>query len=129
MVSDRTLVVSRETGGGVSQRSLEKAPLPTRAGSGDLDRLKKELDDYYTVIVDLGELESSMIFMTLAAITARVSEMRKNVYRSPSRSFTAFRTQEIDPLLEECDRQFKFFSRAFAALELDAKISTGGGVM
>lgn len=119
------MTVTRETGGGVAQRSLESKPLPPRAGSSDLDALRAELDQYYAEVRDLGEMESSEIFMRLAGITGRVSEMRKDVYRSSSRSHSAFRTQEIDPLLDECDRQFKFFSRAFAALELDAKLSGG----
>lgn len=100
-----------------------------RADTGDLDALRAEVDQYYAQVRDLGNQESSEIFMSLAAITSRLSEMRKDVYRVPSRAYSAFRTQEIDPLLDECDRQFRFFSRAFATMELDAKLSTGGGVM
>ena len=122
-MSDKKMVVGRETGGGVSQRSLQNRPLPTRVGSGDFDALRAELDQYYAEVRDLGELESSEILMRMAGMTGRVSEMRKDVYRMTSRSYSAFRTQEIDPLLDECDRQFKFFSRAFAVLTLEAKLS------
>ena len=120
-----TLTVEGSTtrGGGV-ERSLTP-----RANVDDMAALRSEVDRYYEQVRDLGNLESSEIFMTLAAITSRVSEIRKDVYRNPSRFYSAFRTQEIDPLLTECDRQFKFFARAFATMELDAKLSTGGGVM
>ena len=129
MVSDKVLVVSgdaRVAGGGVSERSLEKGSLPSPAKDETLESLRAELDGYYVVVVGLGELDSSLIFATLAAVTGRVSEIRKDVYRHPSRTYTALRTQEIDPLLDECDRQFKFFSRAFAVLEMEAKLGGAG---
>lgn len=127
MMGDSLVMQSASAGGGV-ERSLTPRPTTRRADVADLDALRAEVDRYYVRVRDLGTLESSEIFMDLAAITGRLSEMRKDVYRQTGRLYTAFRTQEIDPLLEECDRQFKFFSRAFSAVELDARIATSGRV-
>ena len=59
----------------------------------------------------LGSLDIEEVFLRLAAITARLTEIRIHLHRVDSRRFTALRTREVDPLLDEADRQFRIFSR------------------
>jgi hypothetical protein len=63
------------------------------------------------------------IFVRLAGMSARLSEIRFQVVRSDQRVLQAFRTREIDPFLEEVDRQFKIFSRIQTVKEWELKMA------
>jgi len=130
------------TGGGVDrfeprgpERPLEATPpagaalLERSLTDPVLDRLREETDGYYAELKKLGGMPSSEIFMTLAGISSRVSEIRKDVHRVPRKNFMAYRTQEVDPLLSECDRQFKYFSRVFSTVELEGRLNSGRGAI
>lgn len=75
-----------------------------------LEDLQAELDGYYEEMKTLGELPD-VVFLKLAAWSARASEIRSRCVRQESRKMQAFRTREIDPFLEEVDRQYRFYSR------------------
>jgi CRISPR/Cas system-associated endonuclease Cas3-HD len=77
----------------------------------DVSGWRKELDSNYLRMADFGSLDSREIFVMLAAFTSRASYLRSRIYRTENRVLNAFRTRELDPFIEECDRQFKIWSR------------------
>jgi len=91
----------------------------------DLDVFRKEFDGCFQEMKEFEGKQPDDIFMKLAAWSARASEIRSWIVRSESRKTTAFRTREIDPFLEEIDRQYKFWSRTQAVREMDFKMAGG----
>lgn len=90
-----------------------------------IDAWRAELDEFYASMQQFESYEVDEIFMRLAAFSARASEIRTNLVRMQSRASNALRTQEIDPFLTECDRQFKLWSRIQAVKTLDWEITRG----
>lgn len=88
-----------------------------------LERWKSEVDDYHRKLRTFDEVEPDEIFIHLAGITARASEIRKDLMRMNHRAANAFRIHEIDPLITECDRQFKFWSRMVTVRGIDAQLA------
>lgn len=88
-----------------------------------LQSFRKEIDSFYERMKTFDLMEEYEIFKTLSAMTARVSEMRTQIVRNEDRILGAFRTKEIDPFLDECDRQYKFWSRGLSVKTLDWSIS------
>lgn len=82
-----------------------------------------EVDLYHEKICAFDEVEPDEIFIILAGVTARASEIRKELTRMPRRDANAFRINEIDPLISECDRQFKLWSRLVAVRGIDARLA------
>lgn len=85
----------------------------------------QEIDGYYLDMAVFGQQEADEIFMKLSAWTARASHIRSQINRSESKVLQNFRIKQIDPFLEECDRQFKVWSRAFAVQSLDWNLQRG----
>lgn len=99
------------------RRSME--PLLVNSKSEELGEWRKELDEYYDQMQQFANREPDEIFMMLSAYTSRVSYIRSQIMRSNSRIMQAFRTGEIDPFINECDRQFKFWSRVQSVAQMD----------
>lgn len=76
-----------------------------------VERLREEVDDFYSRMRLFPQMEQAEIYMDLAAMSARCSEIRSRVVRTRSQRLNAFRTKELDPLLDELDRQFRTWSR------------------
>lgn len=77
-----------------------------------LDSFRAEIDSFYALMQEFKDLEIDEIFMSLAGISARVSEMRGLLQRMQTKAATNMKCQECDPLLAEVDRQFKDWSRS-----------------
>lgn len=88
-------------------------------------QLQAEVDSWYVAMRSFGEHDPSDIFMSLAGISARASELRTQVQRSDNRRLTAFRTRELEPALDEVDRQFKLWSRVQSVRDLEFRLSGG----
>ncbi len=86
-----------------------------------------ELDAYFTVMNQFNMLDPVEVMQQLSSFTARASEIRATLVRVDSRRSTAFRTREVDPFIEECDRQFKIHSRLQSLRELEWKMAGGQG--
>lgn len=99
-------------------RKLMEPVLPENK-SNDLSGWREELDGYFLQMQEFGNMEPDEIFMTLSAYTSRVSYIRSQIMRSSSRILQAFRTGEVDPFINECDRQFKFWSRVQSVAQMD----------
>lgn len=125
--------MSTDEGGFSLELTDEKSDEPKASGSlvrssterQYLETWRREVDAYHQRMVGFSEVEPDDIFMDLAGISARMSEIRKDAVRSGRRDMNAFRTQEIDPLISECDRQFKYWSRVVTVRGIDAQLAGG----
>ncbi len=84
--------------------------------------IQGEVDDYLRRLKTLNGLPPTEVFQTLSAISARLAEIRNRLIRVDNRRLTALRTKEVDPLIEEVDRQFKFHSRIQAVREAEMRL-------
>lgn len=83
---------------------------------------QQELDEYFTEMKELHGYEPDQVFMRLAGWSARASEIRSQLVRAEGRRAQAFRTREIEPFLDEIDRQFRLHSRVQSVREWDLKL-------
>lgn len=91
----------------------------------DLDGYRDEISQYRREMCELASLDPSEVFISISSWAARASEIRANVYRDESRKATAFRTREVDPFLEQCDFQFKIWSRLQAVKSFEWDLAKG----
>lgn len=82
-----------------------------RADVAAVDDLRREIDSFYRQMRLFPQMEGPEIFMELAGMSARCSEIRCRIVRTTSRALNTFRTKELDPLIDELDRQFRTWSR------------------
>ncbi len=88
---------------------------------------RAELDAFHAKMRDEFQLgDPASVFMALAAMSARMSEVRTAIARSDNRRWQSFRKAELDPFLEECERQYRFHSRALSVREQELRLSGGG---
>lgn len=71
-------------------------------------------------VMDIAE-----VLLSLSAFSARAAEMRAQLVRVDNRRAAAFRTKEVEPLLEEVDRQFRIHSRLQAVRQMEWDSSKG----
>lgn len=112
----------------MSEFQLEEArrsrPMPRIPHSKeDLEGWRVELDAFYD-LMDKFPLNEENVFHLLSAMSARASRIRSTVVRREDRAMQWFRTQELDPFLKECERQFKYWSRILTASQHEWEITT-----
>lgn len=90
-----------------------------------IHELRQELDGYFVQLKRLSTLTPDEVFGTLSAMSARLVEIRGRLWRVDTRRCQALRSREVDPLIEEIDRQFKLHSRAFEVQKFDFEMSKG----
>lgn len=100
-------------------------PKSQRTGGKLLEQYRSEMDSAYVKMRNFPQAESDEIFKDLAGFTARFSHIRSQIVRVESRNWQNFRTKEVDPFLDECDRQFKIWSRVFSVKTLDWEMTKG----
>lgn len=103
-----------------------RRPDPLTAEAQVIRSLQGELDTYYARMRDFPQQDVTDVFMALAACTARASEVRGYLSRQSSKRIDSFRTRELDPFIDECDRQFKIWSRMQSVRQLEADLSGKG---
>lgn len=92
------------------------------SGNDWLPKLRKEIDSYYGEMKGFPNEFPDDIFLKLSSWTARMSEIRGKLTRSSRPAANRMRIDEVDPFINECDRQFKFHSRRQAVQEMDFKL-------
>lgn len=105
-----------------TEEDLENHPSSSGRLSAEQEwviEVRGEIDDYMVLLRKLRSLPAEQVFMELSGITARLAELRLACVRSESRRLTALRSREIDPLIEEADRQFRFHSRIQAVRQIE----------
>lgn len=105
--------------------AAEIAMEPARTGN-IVDDLRIELDAYYSEIHKFENYDLVTIFQRLAAISGRASEMRSVLTRNESRRGASFRTKEVEPFIDELDRQYRLWSRVQSVRDFEFKLSGGG---
>jgi hypothetical protein len=90
-----------------------------------LTEFEDEIDGYYDIMVEFKEMDSGEILEALSAFTARASQIRANLIRQDNRTIQAFRTKQLDPFIEECERQFKVWSRFISVRQFEWESSRG----
>ena len=114
--------------------SLQESPVkvsmpPPKVVQGE-DRSKvggwrAEIDAFYETMQHFNNADMSEILGHLSSFSARMSAVRSQIVRSESRMMNNFRTKEIDPFLEECDRQYKIWSRQLTVLQNEWEMTKG----
>lgn len=104
------------SGPGLTVRTAEQA---------FVDSTRSELDGYFVGLKQLSRMPGEEVFVWLSGVSARLCELRIYLWRSESRRLAALRSREVDPLIEEIDRQFKFHSRLVAERQLEWDHSKG----
>lgn len=103
-------------------------PPPTVVQGQDRSQVgqwREELDAFYTTMQQFNSYDVSEILGHLSSFSARMSAIRTQIVRSESRMMNNFRTKEIDPFLEECDRQYKIWSRQLTVLQNEWEMTRG----
>lgn len=104
----------------------EVVPSSVRSAQrSNLDRLRDELDGYFATMQKFEALDPVEVMFLISAMSARVAELRSHMVRQESRSANAFRTKELEPFLEECERQFKIHSRIQSMRDMEFRMSGG----
>jgi hypothetical protein len=86
---------------------------------------REELDSFYGTMQTFPSLRIDEILVTLSSFSARMNYIRTQIVRSENRMMGSFRTKEIDPFIEECDRQFKIFSRLMSLQSMEYDMLRG----
>jgi len=111
--------------------SLPAAPYDTSAYDdiieGSIDTVRVEVDDAFHDMKTFHNLEPDEIMRMCGGHSARLSEIRVRIQRIEDwkREWKNIRTREIEPAIEELDRQYTIASRLHSIRELDYKLETG----
>lgn len=90
---------------------------------GWLENVKGEMDSYYTMGKAWATAEPDVVMIQISSIIARLTEIRAMCMRDNGQRTTRLRLNEIDPLIEALNFQFKIHSRLQAIREMDYKVS------
>jgi hypothetical protein len=101
----------------------EATAIPLRPRYNDLDGWKKELRDNYQILAGFPGMEFDEVFMHIAAMSARFSEIRMYLVEIGDRPHSHFRTQFVDKFLEELQFLFKVWSRTFSVRHAEQELS------
>lgn len=107
----------------VAEEATEILSLPRT--SSNLDEWRAELGAYFAEMQKFEGMPPEEVFLRLSAFSARASEIRFQITQNESRRYQSFRTQGVDPFIEECDRQFRIHSRIQSTREMEFRISGG----
>lgn len=99
---------------------------PTAAEERDvLGKLRVELDSYLDRMQGFAGEEPDQVLQTLSSIGARLTQIRTHAVRSTSRLARNFVAQELEPLIGQCEFQFRIHSRLLASRQLDWEMVRG----
>lgn len=98
---------------------------PTVAAS--IDEVRGEIDDAFADMRDFYTKEPDEIIRMCSGHSARLSELRVRIQRVEDlrREWRNVRTREVEPALEELERQYVSASRLHSIRELDFRMSGG----
>lgn len=110
---------------------LEDAPgnaqvTPINRNERHLDALRSELTGFYAQMREFQGRDIGLVLAEIAAMSARASEIRHSLIHGENRAEAAFRTKQLDPFLDEVDRQFKVWSRIQAVRQQEWDMTRAG---
>lgn len=108
-------------------RPSRPATTGTPAQSNDLKGHQAEVAEMMAKLKELETLDPVEVMRTISSISARAREIQSWAWdnQMSSTPIQQFRTRKVDPLLEECERQFRYHSRLLEALKFDWEMSRG----
>lgn len=94
---------------------------------GSIDSVRKEIDDAFADMKDFHNFEPDQVMRMVMGHSARLSELKVRIMRIEdfAREWKPIRVREVEPTLEELDRQYTIASRLHSVRELDYKIEAG----
>lgn len=94
---------------------------------GSIASVRGEIDDAFADMKTCHNQEPDIAMRLVQGHSARLSELRVRIQRIEDfkREWKAVRTREIEPALEELERQYTIASRLHSVRELDWKIESG----
>lgn len=92
-----------------------------------IDLVRQEIDDAFEDMKTFHNREPDEIMRMCGGHSARLSEIRVRIQRIEDwkREWKNIRTREIEPAIEELDRQYTIASRLHSIRELDYKLEAG----
>lgn len=105
---------------------LEGHPGAPVANGTLIGTVTSEVDDYLRLLQTFGSAEPDEVLRQVSAVTARLTYLRVQLIREGGQRANRLRTQELDPLMENLDMQFKIHSRLISVRQMDWDISKGG---
>jgi len=94
---------------------------------GSIDSVRAEVDDAFADMKTFHNREPDEIMRMAGGHSARLSELRVRAMRIEDfrREWKSVRTRELEPALEELERQYTIASRLHSVRELDFKMEAG----
>lgn len=94
---------------------------------GSIDDVREEIDAAFADMKTCYNTEPDHAMRLVQGHSARLSELRVRIQRIEDykREWKNVRTREIEPALEELERQYTIASRLLSARELDWRIESG----
>lgn len=131
-MSKTQLITSNAAGGGVvgpvarPMHTLDTSQVNSVVG-GSIDSVRQEVDDAFADMEQFHNQEPDHIMRLSGGHSARLSYLRVKIMRveDVAREWRAVRTQEIEPALEELERQWRNASRLHSVRELDWRMEAG----
>lgn len=92
-----------------------------------IDVAREEIDDAFADVREFYTKEPDEVIRLCSGHSARLSELRVRIQRVEDmrREWRNVRTREIEPALDELERQYTYASRLHSIRELDFKMSGG----
>lgn len=92
---------------------------------GSRDEVEAEIDMMLRTVRDFWQWEPDQVMRAVAALSARCTELYVQLHRveGKSREWRKVRTQQVNPLLEELERQYRLASRAVEVRRQDLELS------
>lgn len=94
---------------------------------GSIDTIRVEVDDAFSDMREFHRLEPDEIMRMCGGHSARLSEIRVRIQRIEDwkREWRNVRMREVEPAIEELERQYTIASRLHSIRELDYKMEAG----
>jgi hypothetical protein len=111
--------------GGDDDLAAEVAAELSTSALIDRKHVEDEIDLMVRATRTFWEMEPDMVMRTIAALSARCTELSIHLHRVESlhRQWTKIRTMQVEKLLEDLDRQFKIASRMLEVRRQDIDLS------
>jgi hypothetical protein len=121
------VVEGTEEAGYVGATVPEVVASISRASLGSRQEVEREIDEMLTVVRNFWRLEPDMVMKQVAAYSARCTELFVHLQRieGKDRTYSKIRTMQVNPLLDELDRQFRLASRLVEVRRQDLDTAKG----
>lgn len=92
-----------------------------------IEQVREEVDEVFKDARSFYNREPDEVMRLIAGHSARLAELRVRIHRVENiqRQWQAVRTREIEPAMDELQKQFQLASRLLTVRELDFKMETG----